>query len=278
VFLGTGGGAGRIDRGMPAIYVEDWMGRRILLDAGEGAQFALMRIGVHPSSLDVVAVTHGHADHFNGLLGILATASMQGRKPLVLAPPKLARALSSIAVTASSYETQGFSIRCVEACHTEEACMWLLEWVKPPRIDPAKLAELGLSGPAIGELLRRGEARIGDRVVKLSDVAGGERRLRMLYTGDTAPCPTMRSVKADVVIHEATFLDDVPREEAHAQGHSTLVDAAEDAAAMGARVLVITHISARYGDATSSVLGRLREVFKGEVFVPRDGDALLLNL
>jgi hypothetical protein len=58
-----------------------------------------------------------------------------------------------------------------------------------------------------------------------------------------------RSVEwVDVLIHEATFADDVDPRKAHEEGHSTVADAVEAARALKASVLILTHVSARYPD------------------------------
>lgn len=73
---------------MNTLLVEEG-GRRILIDAGTGAFFgprfgrqarALANAGVAPDSIDTVIITHGHPDHFGGLLtedGALAFRNAQ---------------------------------------------------------------------------------------------------------------------------------------------------------------------------------------------------------
>jgi ribonuclease Z len=63
-----------------------------------------------------------------------------------------------------------------------------------------------------------------------------------------------------LVIHEATF-DDALAEKALEDGHSTPSQAAEEAKSAGAKSLVLTHVSARYSDA-SILLEQARKVFE----------------
>jgi len=69
----------------------------------------------------------------------------------------------------------------------------------------------------------------------------------------------MFAANADLIIHESTF-DDSLAEKADLDGHSTPSQAAGEAKAAGAKQLVLTHISARYPDATL-LLEQAKKVF-----------------
>ena len=68
-----------------------------------------------------------------------------------------------------------------------------------------------------------------------------------MYSGDTRPCDAVRtaSLNADLLYHEATFLDD-KRRKAKETGHSTAKQAAEIAADAHVKKLIIGHFSSRY--------------------------------
>ncbi|MBP1449926.1 MAG: MBL fold metallo-hydrolase [Thermoproteus sp.] len=279
LFLGTGGAVPRVDRALSGIYIEDWGGNRILLDASEGVQYRLLENKISPASLDVVAVTHAHEDHVLGLPGILSTASLLGKRLKVLAPPSLRESLKKSGVEAyGELELGRLKISCVEVCHTVEACGWLLEWDIGYKLDLGKVKELPRQ--ALTRLIR-GEAVEHEGVlVRPEDVAElGHRRLRRLfYTGDTAPCPTAwdKLGRVDVLIHEATFADDVEPAKAHGEGHSTVADAVEAAIKLGASLLIVTHISSRYDDVSRHE--RALSASGLAALMPRDGDWLLLQL
>jgi ribonuclease Z len=74
--------------------------------------------------------------------------------------------------------------------------------------------------------------------------------------------------RADVLIHEATFLTE-ERERAHETGHTTARQAAEIAAESEVNLLALTHVSPRYGGG--EVRREARAVFKNTI-VPRDFD------
>ncbi|KAJ8756216.1 hypothetical protein K2173_024763 [Erythroxylum novogranatense] len=70
---------------------------------------------------------------------------------------------------------------------------------------------------------------------------------KLVYSGDTRPCPELveASRGATVLIHEATFEDDLV-EEAIARNHSTTKEAIEVGDAAGAYRMILTHFSQRY--------------------------------
>ena len=95
---------------------------------------------------------------------------------------------------------------------------------------------------------------------------------RLVLAGDTAPCEMTRLVafEADLLVHEATFLDEEAGRAAETH-HSTARQAAELAAAAGVTMLALTHISPRYGG--KEVRDEARAVF-GNTVVPRDFDRI----
>ena len=71
---------------------------------------------------------------------------------------------------------------------------------------------------------------------------------KLVLAGDCAPSESTRVAAhgADLLVHEATFLED-ERARARETGHSTALDAASLAVAAEVKLLALTHISPRYG-------------------------------
>ena len=122
----------------------------------------------------------------------------------------------------------------------------LVEDPRPGAFDPERAEALGVApGPDFGRL-QDGETVDG---VRPDQVMGEPRRgRRLVLAGDTAPCEMTRLVafEADLLVHEATFLDEEADRAAETR-HSTARQAAELAAAAGVRMLALTHVSPRYG-------------------------------
>jgi ribonuclease Z len=114
-------------------------------------------------------------------------------------------------------------------------------------------------------------------VVRAADVVGaGREGRRLVMSGDTRPCDAVleAAVGADLLIHEASFLDeDVER--ARETGHSTAQEAAALAAEADVSLLALQHLTPRY--APRAVRDAARAIFENTV-VPRDLDRIVLPL
>jgi ribonuclease Z len=285
-FAGTAGSVPSARRGLPALLLRAG-GDRLLFDCGEGTQQQLLRsIGL--PDLDAVFVTHFHLDHWLGLLGMIKTFDMRTREqPLTLYGPPGLRAL--IEAMRPVLGRTGYPLELVELePHDEVAFAGYLvaafpvdhrvlaygyafvEDDRPGRFDAAAARSLGIpEGPDFGRL-QRGEVVAG---VRPEQVVGPPRRgRRIVISGDTRPCQTTEvyAHEADVLVHEATFLEE-ERERARETAHSTAAEAAALAKEAGVRLLALTHLSTRY--FPRDVRDEARASFPASV-VPRDFDAI----
>jgi len=285
-FAGTAGSVPSARRGLPAILLRAG-GDRILLDCGEGTQQQLLRSTGLPE-LDAIFITHFHLDHWLGLIGMLKTFDLRAReRPLtVYGPPGLKALFTTLRpvfgrtgypltlVELEPHEEvrfDGYSIASFPVRHRVEAYGYaFLEDDRPGRFDADAARALGVAeGPDFGRL-QRGET-VGD--VRPEQVVGEERPgRRIVYSGDTAPCQAVEVLadRADVLVHEATFLSD-ERARARETAHSTAAQAAEIARDAGVRLLALCHVSTRY--FPREIRDEARAVFPSTV-VPRDFDAI----
>jgi ribonuclease Z len=284
LFLGTAGSSPSARRGLPATLVRRG-GDRLLFDAGEGTQRQLMR-SVGLIELEELFITHFHADHVLGLPGILKTFALRQReRDLVVYGPRGLRRLYELLAPVIGRVTfpiqlvvldpndelarDGYRIAAFDVDHGGPGLGYaIVEAPRPGQFDPERARELGVRpGPDFGRL-QQGEEVDG---VQPSQVMGEARRGRkIVLTGDTGPCDMTRLVawEADLLVHEATFLEE-DAERAAETRHSTALQAAELAAAANVQMLALTHVSPRY--AGGQVRDEARAAFDN-VIVPRDFD------
>ncbi len=289
-FVGTAGSVPSARRGLPALLIRRGADR-ILIDCGEGTQRQLVR-SVGLTDLTDVFLTHMHADHWLGLPGMLKSFELRDReRPLTVhGPPGMTALMERMrpvygrpryGLTLRDLEPDevvrrdGFEIVAFAVRHRGVASGYaLVEDARPGRFD-AELAErLGVTpGPDFGRL--QGGESVGG--VQPEQVLGESRRgRRLVITGDTAPTDAVVVVahRADVLVHEATFLhEDADR--AAQTGHSTARQAAQVAADAEVGMLALTHLSARYSGG--QVRDEARAVFAGAE-VPRDFDTIEIPL
>jgi ribonuclease Z len=290
-FLGTGAATPTVDRNVAGLAVQR-EGETILFDCGEGNQRQMMRYGVGFSFTEIF-FTHYHADHILGVTGLLRTMGLQDRTaPVRLYGPRGAQRVLGAAIAlgiernkfpveieevrpGDRLTREQYDIVVFETDHRPDTVGFALaEHTRLGRFNPDRARELGIpEGPLWGRLHKGETVSLEDgRSIAPVDLVGAPRRGRTLvYSGDTRPSLTVVEAArgADLLIHEATFGSD-ELERAKETGHSTAAEAARVAVEAGARQLVLTHISPRYGRDAPELLAEARAIFP-ETVVARDG-------
>ena len=292
VFLGTSGSVPTAQRSPSALLVRRG-GERLLFDCGEGTQRQLLRSSVGLIELREVFVSHFHADHYLGLPGMLKTFALRGRDvPLtVYGPPGLRELFAALRRVFGklTYELELIELRPGDVLERREYTIVtfpvahrirslgfaIVEDPRPGRFDVEAADALGVpAGPERGVLQAGGLVRLPDgRVVTPEDVLGPPRAGRkVVLSGDTAPSPTVLEASrgAEVLVHEATFLDE-ERERAQETAHATALEAAEVARDAEVGLLALTHLSNRYFGP--EVAREARTIFPDTV-VPKDFDVI----
>jgi ribonuclease Z len=292
VFLGTSASAPTAQRAPAALLVRRG-GDKLLFDCGEGTQRQLMRSTLGLPELQELFLTHFHADHYLGLPGMLKTFSLRQRElPLTIYGPAglrdLYKSLGRI-VGKLSYPVELEEVRPGEALERDDYRILVFpvhhgvsavgyavaEEDRPGEFDSEAADALGIPfGPERGALQRGESITLDDGRVLTPDAVLGPPRpgRRVVIPGDTAPVETVRvlSEGTDVLIHEATFLED-ERDRAADTLHSTALQAAEIARDAGVRLLALTHVSPRYFGP--ELAREACEVFSATV-VPKDFDVI----
>jgi ribonuclease Z len=292
VFLGTSASAPTAQRAPASLLVRRG-GDKLLFDCGEGTQRQLMRSTLGLPELQEIFFTHFHGDHYFGLPGMLKTFSLRQRElPLTIYGPSglrelyksLGRLIGKLSYPVEleevrpgeALERDNYRILVFPVHHGVSAVGYAVaEHERPGEFDSATADALRIPfGPERGALQRGESITLDDGQVLTPDAVLGAPRpgRRIVIPGDTAPVETVRvlSEHADVLIHEATFLED-ERDRAAETLHSTAAQAAELARDAGVRLLALTHVSPRYFGP--EVAREAREVFPATV-VPKDFDVI----
>jgi ribonuclease Z len=242
-----------------------------LIDCGEGTQWQMLEHRVRPHHLRAVFISHLHGDHYFGLFGLLGTMHLQGRtQPLhILGPAGLDEVLTTQARVSNMqlgfgldfkavdtevhqvvYEDEHISVASLPMRH-RIPCAGYLFSEKPRRANllkeklPAGLRPDQLARLAQGEDLAPDDQQPG---LRHADVAGRPPTpRRYAFCSDTLYTPTLAEFirGADLLYHEATFLDDM-KERAAQTHHSTARQAAQLAFDADVKHLLLGHFSGRY--------------------------------
>lgn len=281
-FLGTGGTLPTPRRNPSAVLINR-DGELMLFDCGEGTQQQMMRAKTG-MKLTSIFITHFHADHFLGIPGLIQTLSFNGRtEPLEIYGPEWTEQLVTLLIELGYYKL-GFEIRAHElkdgdVVNREEYSItaaatdhgipslgYVLEEKKRTgRFNRERAIELGIPvGPLFSKLQKGEPVRLGDLIIKPSDVIGQDRPGRKLvYSGDTRPCRSIENASAgvDLLIHDGTLGDEL-KEWAVETKHSTSKEAALLAQKAKVKQLVLTHISSRYSESADPLLLEARSIFE----------------
>ena len=284
IFLGTAGSVPTLKRNLPAVLVCR-KNDQILFDCGEGVQRQMLmaKTGFHKNMK--IFLSHMHGDHVLGLPGLMQTMALMDRrnKLQVYGPNGTKHFLQSVkevlqfglTYPVEIYEIYSPGIICEEPEYTIEAtesnhvmssfAYGLIEKQRPGIFYPEKAKAMDVPEGELWSILQRGEKvkLANGKTVKPEDIMGSMRKGRkIVYTGDTRPFKDFARFAsgANLIIHDAT-LDDTLAEKADQDGHSTPSQAAEQAVKARAKRLILTHISARYADA-SLLLEQAQKGFK----------------
>jgi ribonuclease Z len=283
IFLGTSAAIPTANRGLTstAIYRD---GELLLFDVGEGTQknFMLARLGINHKMK--VFITHMHADHCIGILGLLQTMTLLGRRKKldIYGEPKLEEFINQnirIIRFGLSFELDIHIIRdegvivkeidhqitCCRSTHSVLSYSFLIEeFNRPGKFNISKAIQLGIPRGNLFKKLQNGQDIIfNGGLIKSKDVVGPKRRGRKIgISGDTRPSLELEKffANSDILIFESTYAQDKYLN-AVKTFHSTASEAALLAKASKSNRLFLTHFSSRYKDP-SLLLNEAKSIYE----------------
>ncbi len=264
VLLGTGGMMPLRDRALASLIVS-WNGHSALIDCGEGTQVQIRSAGLSFKSIDLLLLTHYHADHVSGLPGLLLSIGNQSRtEPLVIAgPPGLERVVSGLRVIAPELpfpiELKTIDVKTPETItysgllitpfalrHNIPCLGYQLHLPHAGKFDPDLARKNNVPMPCWSVLQRQPEVECDGQLYTRNMVMGPDRRgLTVVYATDTRPVPVIAEMAkdADLLVTEAMYGDPEKLPSAIEKAHMLMTEAAELARQAQPRRHWLTHYS-----------------------------------
>lgn len=251
---------------------------QLLVDAGEGLTLSL---GTQVFSISVVAITHGHSDHLLGLPGFVGARRFgkgaSGKPYTVLYPAGASGVEATREAITRLWQGVDFPI------HWTPVVNGGTHRLSVTRVLEAFAVTHLTSEPAFGYRVIESRRRLKPEFAALpqTEVERAARRhggahvmqeyshVVFAHSGDAMPIDAALAADADVLVHDATFLEAADRREPI---HASSREVFDLARAANVRTLVINHLSVRYDRPTA--LATLRDQLEGSGFT---GGAWLLD-
>ena len=256
--LGTGGMMPLPDRFLTSLYLRH-EGRVVLIDCGEGTQTAIRKAELRFKPIETILLTHYHADHVSGLVGLLLTLGNESRnEPLdIYGPVGLKRVINALRVLVpelpyelnlneisggDTFTACGMEITAIEADHGIPCLSYGVFLKHAGKFDPEKARQNGVPLALWGRL-QKGESIEG---YTPEHVLGEKRQgIKLVYSTDTLPLDEVvrYGQNADLMVLEGMFGGEEKNERAELTHHSTMNQSARLALRAGAKQLWFTHYS-----------------------------------
>lgn len=292
--LGSGSATPRLHRNPSAQYV-NVLERHILIDCAEGTQMQMQKFKVKPQRIQHILISHLHGDHYLGLVGLLSSMHLNGRKKTVhIYGPEALQEIVNIQLHHSKttlgfelvfhpltssqsekiFEDKVIEIWTIPLEHRIYCNGFLIKEKKKPR-KISKEAIKKFSIPiAMMHKLANGEdwTKEDGSVISNSELTEDPQPPRSFaYCSDTRYSEKIIDViqEVDLLYHEATFLKNL-EDRAKKTYHSTAEQAAVIAKKAQVNELLLGHFSARYIEV-NDFIEEARPIFDN-VRVVKDGD------
>jgi ribonuclease Z len=269
-----------------------------LVDCAEGTQQQMLRFDIKASRIDYIFISHLHGDHYLGLVGLLSSMHLNGRKKTlkVFCPPPLKEIVNlqlKYSETTLNYpvefiftdattkgvilENQDVFVETIPLNHRIPCTGFLFKQKKRLRkLIKEKIEELEIPIPYYTAIKRGNDYEAPNGTIYKNSALTIEPQepKSYAYVSDTLYTenylPQINSVT--LLYHEATFLNDM-LDRANQTHHTTALQAGEVALKVNAGKLIIGHFSARYKtlnellDEAQSVFPNTELAVEGKTFI-----------